>query len=181
MKAPAHVAATRRHRPRACRTNSIRAGVDGSVPRPTISMSKFVPSNGSVVTPTPFRAADGPAGLGQQTHVVDQLAHLRVRTFAGGERSKAHYLKAGGDHETDALHGVRECPKTPRIDTKHGLLRAYTDLIVRVARVSVDDVMVALVEMPHENAMEAGVRLPASGEEKPWLERLGSQMPPADI
>jgi len=66
-------------------------------------------------------------------------------------------------------------------DTKHGLLRAYTDLIVRVARVSVDDVMVALVEMPHENAMEAGVRLPASGEEKPWLERLGSQMPPADI
>jgi hypothetical protein len=144
-------------------------------------MSKFVPSNGSVVTPTPFRAADGPAGLGQQTHVVDQLAHLRVRTFAGGERSKAHYLKAGGDHETDALHGVRECPKTPRIDTKHGLLRAYTDLIVRVARVYVDDVMVALVEMPHENAMEAGVRLPASGEEKPWLERLGSQMPPADI
>ena len=66
-------------------------------------------------------------------------------------------------------------------DTKHRLLRAYTDLIVRVARVSVDDVMVALVEMPHENAMEGGVRLPAPGEEKSWLERGGSQMPLADV
>jgi phenylpyruvate tautomerase PptA (4-oxalocrotonate tautomerase family) len=66
-------------------------------------------------------------------------------------------------------------------DTKHRLLQAYTDLIVRVARVSVDDVMVALVETPRENAMEGGVRLPAPGEEKSWLERLGSQMPLADI
>jgi phenylpyruvate tautomerase PptA (4-oxalocrotonate tautomerase family) len=65
-------------------------------------------------------------------------------------------------------------------DTKHRLLQAYTDLIVRVARVSVDDVMVALVDMPHENAMEGGIRLPAPGEEKAWLERLGSQLPPAD-
>jgi phenylpyruvate tautomerase PptA (4-oxalocrotonate tautomerase family) len=66
-------------------------------------------------------------------------------------------------------------------DTKHRLLRAYTDLIVRVARVSVEDVMVALVDMPHENAMEAGLPLPAPGEEKAWLERFGSQMPLADI
>jgi phenylpyruvate tautomerase PptA (4-oxalocrotonate tautomerase family) len=54
-------------------------------------------------------------------------------------------------------------------DTKHRMLDAYTDLIVRIARVSVDDVMVALVETPHENAMEGGVRLPAPGEEEPWL------------
>jgi phenylpyruvate tautomerase PptA (4-oxalocrotonate tautomerase family) len=66
-------------------------------------------------------------------------------------------------------------------DTKHRMLDAYTDLIVRIARVSVDDVMVALVETPHENAMEGGVRLPAPGEEEPWLERLGCQMPLADI
>ena len=66
-------------------------------------------------------------------------------------------------------------------DTKHRMLDAYTDLIVRIARVSVDDVMVALVETPHENAMEGGVRLPAPGEEEPWLERLGSQIPLADI
>src|ERR1700736_3214588 len=66
-------------------------------------------------------------------------------------------------------------------DTKHRMLDAYTDLIVRIARVSVDDVMVALVETPHENAMEGGVRLPAPGEEEPCFERLGSQMPPADI
>jgi phenylpyruvate tautomerase PptA (4-oxalocrotonate tautomerase family) len=66
-------------------------------------------------------------------------------------------------------------------DTKHRLLQAYTDLIVRVARVSVDDVMVALVKTPHENAMEGGVRLPAPGEEKPWLERLGNRMPLADV
>jgi phenylpyruvate tautomerase PptA (4-oxalocrotonate tautomerase family) len=66
-------------------------------------------------------------------------------------------------------------------DTKHRMLDAYTDLIVRVARVPVDAVMVALVEIPHENAMEGGVRLPAPGEEKPWLERLGSQLPLADI
>jgi phenylpyruvate tautomerase PptA (4-oxalocrotonate tautomerase family) len=66
-------------------------------------------------------------------------------------------------------------------DTKHRMLRAYTDLIVRVASVSVDDVMVAFIEMPHENAMEADVRLPAPGEEKSWLERLGSQMPLADV
>jgi phenylpyruvate tautomerase PptA (4-oxalocrotonate tautomerase family) len=66
-------------------------------------------------------------------------------------------------------------------DTKHRMLDAYTDLIVRIARVSVDDVMVALVETPHENAMEGGVRLPAPGEEEPWLERLGSQMSLAEI
>jgi phenylpyruvate tautomerase PptA (4-oxalocrotonate tautomerase family) len=66
-------------------------------------------------------------------------------------------------------------------DTKHRLLQAYTDLISRVARVSVSDVMVALVETPHENAMEGGVRLPAPGEEEPWLERLRRQMPLADI
>jgi phenylpyruvate tautomerase PptA (4-oxalocrotonate tautomerase family) len=66
-------------------------------------------------------------------------------------------------------------------DTKHRMLDAFTDLIVRVARVPIDDVMVALVEMPHENAMEAGVRLPARGEEKLWLERLGGQMPLAEI
>jgi hypothetical protein len=41
--------------------------------------------------------------------------------------------------------------------------------------------MVALVETPHENAMEGGVRLPAPGEEKPWLERLGTRMPLADV
>ena len=66
-------------------------------------------------------------------------------------------------------------------DTKHRMLDAFTDLIVRVARVRVDDVMVALVDMPHVNAMQGGVRLPAPGEEEPWLERLGSQMPLADI
>ena len=66
-------------------------------------------------------------------------------------------------------------------ETKHRLLQAYTDLIVRVARVSVDNVIVALVDMPHENAIEGGVRLPAPGEEKPWLERLGCQLPLADV
>jgi len=66
-------------------------------------------------------------------------------------------------------------------ETKHRMLDAFTDLIVRVAHVPVDDVMVALVEMPHENAMEGGVRLPAPGEEKLWLEHLGSQLPLAEI
>jgi hypothetical protein len=57
------------------------------------------------------------------------------------------------------------------------MLRAYTDLIVRVARVPIDDVMVAFIETPFENVMEAGVRLPAPGNEKAWLERFGGQMP----
>ena len=60
-------------------------------------------------------------------------------------------------------------------DTKLRMLRAYTDLIVRVARVPSDDVMVAFIETPFENVMEAGVRLPAPGEEKAWLERYGVQ------
>ena len=61
-------------------------------------------------------------------------------------------------------------------DTKHRMLRAYADLIVRVARVPIDDVMVAFIETPFENVMEAGVRLPAPGNEKAWLERFGGQM-----
>jgi phenylpyruvate tautomerase PptA (4-oxalocrotonate tautomerase family) len=61
-------------------------------------------------------------------------------------------------------------------DTKYRMLRAYTDLIVRVARVPIDDVMVAFIETPFENVMEAGVRLPAPGNEKAWLERFGGQM-----
>jgi phenylpyruvate tautomerase PptA (4-oxalocrotonate tautomerase family) len=55
------------------------------------------------------------------------------------------------------------------------MLHAYTDLIVRVVHVPVDDVMVAFIETPFENVMEAGVRLPAPGEEKAWLERFGGQ------
>jgi phenylpyruvate tautomerase PptA (4-oxalocrotonate tautomerase family) len=62
------------------------------------------------------------------------------------------------------------------VDTKHRMLHAYTDLIVRVARVPVDDVMVAFIETPFENVMEAGVRLPAPGEESDWPERFGDQM-----
>jgi phenylpyruvate tautomerase PptA (4-oxalocrotonate tautomerase family) len=48
-------------------------------------------------------------------------------------------------------------------------LNAYTDLIARVARVPVDDIMVAFIETSYENIMEAGVRLPPPGEEKAWL------------
>ena len=60
-------------------------------------------------------------------------------------------------------------------ETRHRMLHAYTALIARVARVPVDDVMVAFIETPFENVMEAGVRLPAPGEEKAWLERFGGQ------
>jgi len=59
-------------------------------------------------------------------------------------------------------------------ETKHRMLRAYSDLIARVARVPVNDVMVAFVETPYENVMEGGVRLPAPGEERAWLERFGA-------
>jgi phenylpyruvate tautomerase PptA (4-oxalocrotonate tautomerase family) len=77
------------------------------------------------------------------------------------------------------LHGRTRAGRDA--DTKHRMLDAFTDLIVRVVRVPIDDVMVALVDMPHENAMQGGVRLPAPGEEKLWLERLGSSLPLADI
>ena len=60
--------------------------------------------------------------------------------------------------------------------TKHRMLHAYTDLIVRVAGVPVHDVMIGFIETSFENVMEAGVRLPAPGEEKAWLERFGGQM-----
>jgi len=70
------------------------------------------------------------------------------------------------------LHARIRAGRDP--DTRHGMLRAYTDLIVRVARVSVDDVMVAFIETTYENVMEAGVRLPAAGEEEAWLERFGA-------
>jgi hypothetical protein len=60
MNAPVQVAATRRYRPSACRTNSIRPGVDGSVPRPTISVSKIVASNGSVATLMPIELRMNP-------------------------------------------------------------------------------------------------------------------------
>jgi len=60
-------------------------------------------------------------------------------------------------------------------DTRHRMLHAYSALIVRVVHVPVDDVMVAFIETPFENVMEAGVRLPAPGEEKAWLERFGGQ------
>jgi phenylpyruvate tautomerase PptA (4-oxalocrotonate tautomerase family) len=53
--------------------------------------------------------------------------------------------------------------------TKLRMLHAYTDLIARVARVPVDDIMVAFIETSYENIMEAGVRLPPPGEEKAWL------------
>src|SRR6267378_740771 len=51
------------------------------------------------------RAAHEAAGLGQQTNVVDRLAHLLVRVFKDGERSEAHHLKAGAEDKTDTPHG----------------------------------------------------------------------------
>ena len=54
----------------------------------------------------PDRAADGPAGLGQQAHVIDRLAHLRVREFENRGCGEAHHPKAGGEDETNTLHGM---------------------------------------------------------------------------
>jgi phenylpyruvate tautomerase PptA (4-oxalocrotonate tautomerase family) len=62
--------------------------------------------------------------------------------------------------------------------TKLRMLQAYTDLIARVARVPVDDIMVGFIETSYENVMEAGVRLPAPGEEKAWLAQLDEQRAP---
>ncbi len=52
------------------------------------------------------RAADGSAALGQQTQFIDRLAHLRIRKFENGGHGEAHHPKAGGDDETDTLHGT---------------------------------------------------------------------------
>jgi hypothetical protein len=49
-------------------------------------------------------------------------------------------------------------------------------VIVRVARLPVDDVMVAFIAAPVENVIEPGVRPLAPGDEKAWLERFGDQM-----
>ena len=79
---------------------------------PTISVPKFVSSNGSVATLMPIELRMDP--LGQQMHVVDRLAHLLIREFEDAERTDAHHLKAGQDDETDTLHRrpLRKCPKT---------------------------------------------------------------------
>jgi phenylpyruvate tautomerase PptA (4-oxalocrotonate tautomerase family) len=77
------------------------------------------------------------------------------------------------------LHARIRAGRNP--DTKHRMLRAYTDLIVKVARVPINDVMVAFTETPYENVMEAGVRLPAPGEERAWLERFGGQVATANM
>jgi hypothetical protein len=102
---PVQVDATRRHRSKAWRTNSIRPGVDGSVPPQKNSVSKIVASNGSVATLTPIELRIRPPVSDQHTYVVDRLTHLLVREFEDGERSEAHHLKAGGEDETDTLHG----------------------------------------------------------------------------
>ena len=51
-------------------------------------------------------------------------------------------------------------------DTSHRMLHAYTDLIVRVVHVSVDDVMVAFIRAPVGGGMRAGVRLATPGKEE---------------
>ena len=76
--------------------------------------------------------------------------------FQNGKPSSAIRLHA-------RIRAGRDAP------TKLRMLHAYTDLIARVARVPVDDIMVGFIETSYENVMEAGVRLPAPGEEKAWL------------
>ena len=61
--------------------------------------------------------------------------------------------------------------------TKLRMLDAYTDLIARVARISVEDIMVAFIETSYENTMEAGIRLPPPGEEKAWLAQFHNTVP----
>src|SRR5262249_43158968 len=52
------------------------------------------------------RCADGAAGLGQQTHVIDGLTELPVREFEGGDHGAGHHREAWEDDETNALHGA---------------------------------------------------------------------------
>ena len=78
---------------------------------PTISVPKFVSSNGSVATLMPIELRMDP--LGQQLHVVDRLAHFLIREFEDAERADAHHLKAGQDDETDTPAG-RLCASVPK-------------------------------------------------------------------
>jgi len=61
-------------------------------------------------------------------------------------------------------------------DTKHRMLHVYTDLIVRVAWVLVDDVMVSFIETSFENII--GISKPTSfGGSSSFIERRGSVFP----
>ena len=65
------------------------------------------------------------------------------------------------------LHGRIRAGRSA--ETKHGMLSAYTEMLSSVLAVPIVDVMVAMLEVPFENVMEAGVRLPRPGEEAAWL------------
>jgi len=57
-------------------------------------------------------------------------------------------------------------------DTKKKMLTEYTNLLSRVAKVPVAEVMVAIVETPHTNVMEGGIGLPAPGDEEEWQKQF---------
>src|SRR5262249_17936096 len=106
MNAPVQIAATRRHRPKARRTNFDKSGVRGfgaAARDQCIEIGTAEPIRHDA---HPDRGADGAAGLGQQTHVIDRLAHLPIREFEGGDHGADHHREAGEDDETDALHGT---------------------------------------------------------------------------
>jgi phenylpyruvate tautomerase PptA (4-oxalocrotonate tautomerase family) len=53
-------------------------------------------------------------------------------------------------------------------ETRLAMLTAYTEMLHQLTKVPVAEIMVAFVETSYENAMEAGVRLPAPGDEAAW-------------
>jgi hypothetical protein len=107
MKAPVHVPATRRHRPKACCTNLIRPGVDGvsSVPPPPISVTAHV-----VERLCCYAHADLRYGWSRQSPRVGarhRPARPRVcLRVPGGHPGETHQLEAREDDETDAQHGT---------------------------------------------------------------------------
>lgn len=64
-------------------------------------------------------------------------------------------------------------------ETRHQMLRDYTDLLHEMTGVAVADIMVAFIETPYENVMESGLRLPAPGEEAQWLAHVADLFPSA--
>src|SRR5262249_52671833 len=85
------------------------------------------------------RCADRAAGLGQQTYVIDRLAHFPIREFEGGDYGAGHHVEAGEDDKTDALHRVSSagCPKTPFICNLRQA-SATLNLLARSCRPSAD-------------------------------------------
>lgn len=137
----------------------------------------------------PFYQCQTPEGLlneAQRARLANEITRIHCET-TGAPRMFVHVAfteaKRGTCYSGGALSSVSFVNATWRagrsVELKQAFLEAVAQMWAREAHTDVKDVLVAITELPAENAFEFGQILPDPGQDTQWLARHGFAKVPA--